>query len=219
MEAMFPTPKEVDKHFDAKEWKRKANIIYYQVRTLIQAKYRERQLRRASQTVKHSRGKPYQIGDRVWMHAQNVKLENRKLAHMWVGPYWIKEIDPKQPHYYVLDVFGKNDIHPQIHYDRLKLCFGHSHRPVEKLMNPDLPPIDFDERLLPLDSFEPEGYEGVEALIDRRWTRRTRKAKPQVEYKVKWENGGTSWVREYDLHCPSLIKEYIDEHSPIDPWE
>jgi ribonuclease HI len=219
MEAMFPTPREVSGNFDAKEWRRRTNVVYYQVRNLVQRHYRERQLLRAAKTEKLVRGKPFNVGDRVWVYAQNVKLENRKLAHMWVGPYRIKEVSPEQPHYYVLDVSGKNDIHPQVHFDRLKLCFDHSLRPKEKLLRPDLPPIDFDERLLPLDSFEPEGYEGVEALIDRRWTRRTRKAKPQVEYKVKWENGGTSWVREYDLHCPSLVKEYIDANGPIDPWE
>ena len=58
-----------------------------------------------------------------------------------------------------------------------------------------------------------EAYMGVEALLDRKWVRKRKKSKPGWSYLVKWEDGGQSWVRDIDLNCPSLLKEFNEQHG------
>jgi hypothetical protein len=218
MEAMFPTPDEIADNVDAKLWRESANKVYRQVTALVKTHYREKQIERAMKTWNKIRGKQYEVGDRVWLYATGVKLENKKLAHSWIGPYRIKEAHPDQPHYYVLDIQGNNEVSPAVHFDRLKPCVDHSDRPTEKLLETDLPPIEFDENLMPVDSFEDEyGYFGVTKLLDRRWYRKSKRAKPVLEYLVKWEDGGESWVRDLDLNCPSLVEDYEKEFGKILP--
>ena len=215
MEAMFPTPEECNGNFDAREWRRDANRVYFQVRELVYHAYRKKQVARARRSEKHSKGQPYAVGDRVWVYAQGVVLENRKLAHRWIGPFRIVETKDNQPHYYVLDV-GRSQMHPQVHYDRLKKCYDHSERPTEKLTQPDLPNIDFDVDLLSPTAFEQDDdRKAISEILERRWTRATRHARPVIEYKVSWEKGGSTWVRQSDMDCPDLVSKYKNEHGPI----
>jgi hypothetical protein len=193
-------------------------MVYNQVKSLVRVRYRDCQMKSASKTMLLAKGKPFKVGDRVWLYAPGVRLENKKLAHTWVGPYRIKEIDVDQPHYYVLDVVSKDKTFPKVHFDRLKLCIDQFDRPKEKLINPNLPEIEFDEELLPQDSFDSfDGFSGVSALLNYRWARRSKRSRPEVEYKVLWEDGSESWVRECDLQCPSLLEEFIREHGRICP--
>jgi hypothetical protein len=219
MEAMCPTAGEVGANRDAKQWRRDANKVYNQVTSLVRNKYRRQQLKRAEKTLKLVRGKPFQVGDRVWLYAPDVKLdENRKLAHCWVGPYRVRKAVADQPHYYELEVPSNSQMFPAIHFDRLKLCFDRTDRPTEKLVSDGLSPIEFDESLLPSDSFETApGYVRVLKLLDRRWTRATRRAKPKIEYLVLWVDGSESWVMEYDLHCYSLLQDYEKLHGEMNP--
>jgi hypothetical protein len=102
--------------------------------------------------------------------------------------------------------------HPVIHVSRLKLRHISPTRPVRVIKTTDT--IDFDEALLPEDSWEPDNDAGdyeVEKIIDMRWIQPTRNGAKTREYLVKWKgyaNTDNSWLKETELNCGALLYEY-----------
>jgi hypothetical protein len=75
-----------------------------------------------------------------------------------------------------------------VHVSRVKLRRIYEDRPESEL--PIMNRLDFDEALLPEDSWEPqaqEGYYEVDEILDRRLVKRTRYSRRIREYLVHWK--------------------------------
>ncbi|KAJ0390692.1 hypothetical protein P43SY_011407 [Pythium insidiosum] len=90
-----------------------------------------------------------------------------------------------------------------------------SGRPTEELVDPGAARLDFDEALLPEDSFDPDESRGefeVEKIIDHRDRRLTRQGRPTREYLVRWVGyDEPSWVPVADLNAAGLLEDYEQE--------
>ncbi|KAE9338881.1 hypothetical protein PF008_g11843 [Phytophthora fragariae] len=104
---------------------------------------------------------------------------------------------------------------PVVHVSKLKLVRQFPDRPGTELMVDEADRLDFDEALLPEDSWStPLGedeYE-VERIADMRTGRRMRYGRLHRELKVYWKGyAEPSWVDEADLNCGVLMREYERE--------
>ena len=72
--------------------------------------------------------------------------------------------------------------------------------------------VDFDEALLPEDSWEGELDEGefeVEKIVDVRSGRKTRYGRVHHQFMVQWKGHSYPlWVDEADLNCGALLQEF-----------
>jgi hypothetical protein len=159
-------------------------------------------------------GPGYEEGDRVWLYIDQVKPGyNRKLAHRWHGPFRIKRRIDEIRYELVLPDRHNYRFHPRVHVSRLKRCYDQLDRPSVALTIEDPESrMDFDEELLPEDSFEREleenEYEVVQ-ILDRREVKRTRHNKKMIQYLVKWAGDyPNSWENIENLTCAGLINDF-----------
>ncbi|ETP43989.1 hypothetical protein F442_09383 [Phytophthora nicotianae P10297] len=91
----------------------------------------------------------------------------------------------------------------------LLLCCS---RPTSTLTNREADRVDFDEGLLPEDSWERELEEDeyeVERIADVRSSKKTRYGLTRREYLVFWKGyDEPSWVDEIDLNCGALLRDF-----------
>ena len=95
---------------------------------------------------------------------------------------------------------------------KLKQVRTFPERPATRSQIEEVYRVDFDEALLPEDSWEgdlgEDEYE-VEKILDVRSGRKTRYGRIQKQYLVQWRDfGGPSWTNEVDLNCGSLLQEF-----------
>ena len=155
----------------------------------------------------------YKEGERVWIYIKHVKKGySKKLAHLWHGPFRIKR--KVNDFVYELDIQSNNKyrFHPRIHVSRLKSYYEEKNRPTNELCINEDERFDFDEQLLPEDSFQPNEinneYE-VEEILDRRTLKKTRQGKRIVEYLVKWIGyDDPTWENVNNLSCGGLIFDF-----------
>ncbi|KAE9118031.1 hypothetical protein PF010_g8375 [Phytophthora fragariae] len=101
----------------------------------------------------------FKEGDQVWLFMERVKPGlTKKLAHRWHGPFRIKK--KVEEFAYELELPDKIGyrFYPVVHVSRLKAVRENGERPTTRL-RPELSEaerLDFDEELLPEDSWEPE---------------------------------------------------------------
>lgn len=166
---------------------------------------------RAAREVKGQVRTEYEEGELVWLFHNLVKPGLvKKLAHLWHGPYRIAE--KLSAVAYKLDINGKSPrIYPVVHISRLKPYVPRELRPTELLENVE--PTEFDEALLPEDSWEPTGtneYE-VQTILAHRYVQWTRNARQRKQYLIKWKGYvEPTWGDEADLSCGALLFEYMD---------
>ena len=148
----------------------------------------------------------------VWLYLDRVKEGYaRKLAHLWHGPFKVQEL--LGDHAARLDISGTDyRIYPLVHVSKLKLVRQYPDRPNTVLVVGETERVDFDEALLPEDSWaaelEDDEYE-VEKVLDMRTGRKTRYGRIQREYLVQWKGyPEPSWVDEVDLNCGGLLRDY-----------
>jgi hypothetical protein len=72
--------------------------------------------------------------------------------------------------------------------------------------------VDFDEALLPEDSWENElaadEYE-VEKILDVRSGRKTRYGRVHRQFLVQWkQHNDPTWIDEADLNCGALLQDF-----------
>jgi hypothetical protein len=156
-------------------------------------------------------------GMRVWLYVDKVKTGfARKLAHMWHGPFLVKSIEGE--YMCELDTEGTGfRFNPKVHISKLKPVRLFPDRPTLELTLSEEDRFDFDEALLPEDSWEPDPaqqiYE-VETILERRIHRPLRLGRRRVQYKVKWKGyDETSWVNEEDLNCGGLIYDFLQKEK------
>jgi hypothetical protein len=72
--------------------------------------------------------------------------------------------------------------------------------------------LDFDEGLLPEDSFDPRNEDGeyeITEILDHREDRVAPQGRKLRDYLVKWLGfDEPDWVAEEDMHAPALLEEY-----------
>ncbi|KAE8963206.1 hypothetical protein PF010_g28638 [Phytophthora fragariae] len=79
--------------------------------------------------------------------------------------------------------------------------------------------LDFDEELLPEDSWEAtreleDDVFEVEKILDAREGRATRYGRTRREFEVKWKGyPDTTWVDELDLNCGGLLYDFLRERT------
>ncbi|OWY92193.1 hypothetical protein PHMEG_00038905, partial [Phytophthora megakarya] len=133
----------------------------------------------------------FEVGSRVWLYMEQVKPGLTKtLAHRWHGPFRVKR--KVEEFAYELELPDRNGyrFHPVVHVSRLKRVDEFGDRPSARLTR-DMKDtrLDFDEELLPEDSWEPDHVAGefeVEAILDDRTPLSPSAERAVRELKVKW---------------------------------
>ncbi|ETP50892.1 hypothetical protein F442_03892 [Phytophthora nicotianae P10297] len=94
---------------------------------------------------------------------------------------------------------------PIVHVSKLKLVKSYPERPTSTPTNREVDRVDFDEGLLPEDSWERDLEEGeyeMARVADVRSNKKTRYGRTRREYLVFWKGyAEPSWVDETDLNC------------------
>ncbi|KAG3174331.1 hypothetical protein PC128_g18082 [Phytophthora cactorum] len=114
----------------------------------------------------------FEIGSRAWLYMERVKPGLiKKLAHRWHGPFRIKR--KVEEFAYELELPDKSGyrFYPVVHVSRLKAVNEFPSRPRTQLTHnmTDESRLDFDEGLLPENSWGPDRFAGefeVEAILD-----------------------------------------------------
>ncbi|KAE9010710.1 hypothetical protein PR001_g16102 [Phytophthora rubi] len=162
----------------------------------------------------------FQPGDRSWLYMERVKPGlTKKLAHRWRGPFRIKK---KADEYaFELDLPDRSGyrFYPVVHVSRLKAVSEFGERPRIRLA-PDVTEetrLDFDEELLPEDSWEPDRLAGeyeVEAIIDDRVPLLNSTERAVREFLVKWVGyDDPTWEPAANLSCGmgGVLYDYLRE--------
>ncbi|OWZ12050.1 hypothetical protein PHMEG_00014842 [Phytophthora megakarya] len=107
---------------------------------------------------------------------------------------------------------------PIVHVSKLKPVRAFPSRPELRLTVPVNECIDFDEELLPEDSWEArdvgEGVYEVEKVLDVREGRKPRHGRTRREFHVKWLGyDETSLVDELDLNCGGLVYNFLRQRT------
>ncbi|OWY91253.1 hypothetical protein PHMEG_00040248, partial [Phytophthora megakarya] len=117
-----------------------------------------------------------------------------------------------------LEVAGSAySIFPVVHVSKIKLVKAFPDRPVARLNGSEEDRVDFDEALLPEDSWiqdrDPDEYE-VEQISDMRTGKRTRYGRIYREFLVHWRGyEDPTWIDEADLNCGALLYEFLRDRA------
>ncbi|KAG6586714.1 reverse transcriptase [Phytophthora cinnamomi] len=162
---------------------------------------------------------PHQIevGSRVWLYLDRVKEGYaRKLAHLWHGPFRVAE---KIGEYAArIELAGTEyRLFPVVHVSKLKLVKTFPDRPQIRLTVEDTDRLDFDEALLPEDSWiqglDEDEYE-VEKITDMRTGKRTRYGRIYREFLVHWRGyDEPTWTDETDLNCGAVLHDFLRDRA------
>ncbi|GMF48905.1 unnamed protein product [Phytophthora fragariaefolia] len=186
-----PEPSNVPER-TAYEWRRKFQRDYSYAQTFPrELQVKAKRERSGGQTRKWKElseriQSGFEVGDAAWLYIPKVQTGlSRKLAHLWHGPFRIKEMrDDFRVRLKVSDTgYG---INPWVHVSRLKPRALFPERPADQIkVNED---DDFDAASLSKECWEADNlndeYE-VEKTLDLRWSKRTRTSKRRREYLVK----------------------------------
>ncbi|GMF33348.1 unnamed protein product [Phytophthora fragariaefolia] len=169
---------------------------------------------RADHHYERVRPHKIEVGAQLWIYLDRVKEGYaRKLAHMWHGPLRVLEL--VGGHAARLETAGTEyRLFPIVHIAKLKPIRQFPDQPGATLTVDEADRFDFDEALLPEDSWEtPLGDDEFE--VDRtadmragRWTRYGRVHREFLAYWKSYED--PSWVDEADLNCGALMRESND---------
>ena len=151
-------------------------------------------------------------GTQVWLYLDRVKEGYaKKLAHLWHGPFRVLEL--VGDHAVRLETRGTEyRLFPIVHISKLKRVRKLPDRPSDELTVDEMDRVDFDECLLPEDSWVRELEEGeyeVEEILESRATKKMRYGRQQREFLVRWKGYvKPSWVDELDINCGALLRAF-----------
>ncbi|DAZ99418.1 TPA: hypothetical protein N0F65_004051 [Lagenidium giganteum] len=148
-----------------------------------------------------------EVGSQVWVFLDRVRPGfAKKLAHLWHGPFRVSEMI--EDHACRLEIAGTEC--------RL-LRREYPDRPTEALQAPDYGRFDFDEALLPQDSWQADAEDGiyeVNDILDMRVSNPTRFGRRKREYLVRLGRGRLSaelGLRD-GLNCGALLFEFHERN-------
>ncbi|KAE9298783.1 hypothetical protein PR003_g23144 [Phytophthora rubi] len=200
-----------------RRWRYRIQKYYQQARAEVNERLK---MAIADRAERHNEGvEPHTIaaGYRVWLYLDRVKEGYaRKLAHMWHGPFRVKEMVSNFAAR--LETAGTDyRLFPVVHVSKLKPVRVFPGRPTVTLTAGNEDRLDFDEALLPEDSWDQELEEGeydVERIRDVRTGRRTRYGRTLREFQVYWRGyDDPTWVDEADLNCGALLHEFLQDRA------
>lgn len=212
LEATLPLGSTRRRDCQPRRWRYHIQRQYQRAREAVNVRLKEAIQTRADL---HNEGcEPHGIepGTQVWLYLDRVKEGYaRKLAHMWHGPFRV--IEMCGDHAVRLEIAGTPyRLFPVVHISKLKRVKMFPDRPKNALTVEDGNRFDFDEALLPEDSWMGDLEEGefeVEKIVDVRSNRKTRFGRIHRQYKVFWKgHADPSWVDEADLNCGALLQEF-----------
>ncbi|KAG6578200.1 reverse transcriptase [Phytophthora cinnamomi] len=217
LEATIPLGSTRRQDRDPRRWRYQIQRYYQQAREQVNEKLREAISDRADH---HNEGvHPHQIevGSRVWLYLDRVKEGYaRKLAHLWHGPFRVAE---KIGEYAArIELAGTEyRLFPVVHVSKLKLVKTFPDRPQIRLTVEDTDRLDFDEALLPEDSWiqglDEDEYE-VEKITDMRTGKRTRYGRIYREFLVHWRGyDEPTWTDETDLNCGAVLHDFLRDRA------
>ncbi|OWY93094.1 reverse transcriptase [Phytophthora megakarya] len=181
LEAVIPVGSTRRHDRDPRRWRYRMQKYYRQVREQVNQHLREAIADRADTHNDLVQPHLVEAGSRIWLYLDRVREGYaKKLAHLWHGPFRVAEKIGERSAY---------SIFPVVHVSKIKLVKTFPDRPVARLEDADRDRIDFDEALLPDDSWiqdrDPDEYE-VERISDVRTGKRTRYGRIYREFLVYW---------------------------------
>jgi len=163
---MLPFARRTANCHDAEKWRRKIRRAQERARCVANAMQEEAVKERAD-IHNEKVGNPVELkkGEVVWLYVDKVKpICKKKLAHLWHGPFRVK--DKISDSIYELDTNGTGyKLFPMVHISRLKRKFEAPFRPDAALVTEGMERFDFDEALLPEDSWLPDQEDGESQSI------------------------------------------------------
>ena len=142
--------------------------------------------------------------------------------HMWHGPFRVAEVCGD---YAVeLEIASTSyRLFPVVHISKLKRVRIFPDRPTNVLTTEETARFDFDEALLPEDSWktdlEHDEFE-VEKIVDVRSGRKTRYGRVHRQFLVHWKGyADPSWVDEADLNCGALLQDFKHQRANQNRFE
>ena len=128
--------------------------------------------RRKEHYDKRIHGRPFAVGDLVWLHSTVIPPgQSRKLHHPWTGPYKIVE-KISDSDYKIKGLRGRKQCHI-IHFDRLKLCTPGT-RFENELVEPEIQPDSVTNEQLIIPQTFGQDMELLENEPTRRYPQRDR---------------------------------------------
>ena len=197
---------------DPKRWRYSIQRQYQRARSAVNDQLRLAIQERADRHNEDVEQHEIEVGTQVWLYLDRVKEGYaKKLAHMWHGPFRVADICGD--HAVKLEIAGTPyRLFPIVHLSKLKKVKTFPERPKDQLTIDETDRLDFDEALLPEDSWENDLEEGeyeVEEILDVRSGRKTRYGRVHRQFLVKWKgHADLSWVDEADLSCGAILQEF-----------
>ncbi|POM68675.1 Reverse transcriptase [Phytophthora palmivora] len=222
-EAMIPLGSTRRRDREPRRWRYRIQKQYQQAREQVNERLRdaiqERAYRHNETVLPHK----IEVGTQVWLYLYRVKEGYaRKLAHMWNGPFRVLEL--VEEHAVRLEIAGTEyRLFPVVHVSKIKSVRQFPDRPKTRLTIQDQDRFDFDEALLPEDSWvrdlDADEYE-VEKIVDMRSGKRTRYGRTPREFLVHWKGyDEPTWVDEVDLNCGALLYDYLRDRTNRNRFE
>ena len=217
LEAAIPVCSTKKRNRDPRRWRYQVQKYYRQARSQVNERLRNAIQDRADRHNEDARPHQIQVGSQVWLYLDRVKEGYaRKLAHLWHGPFRVREKIGE--HAVRLETAGTEyRLFPVVHVSKLKLVKEYPDRPQVRLSVDASDRVDFDEVLLPEDSWnvdlEADEFE-VEKITDMRSGKRTRYGRIYREFLVYWRGyDEPSWVDEADLNCGALLYDFLRDRT------
>ncbi|GMF14866.1 unnamed protein product [Phytophthora fragariaefolia] len=160
----------------------------------------------------------FEPGGRMWLYMERVKPDfTNKLVHRWHGPFRVKR--KVEEYAYELELPDRSEyrFYPVVHVSRVKAVKEFGDRPKVRLTREltDEAKLDFDEELLPEDTWEPDMLAGeyeVESILDDRRPMETSTRRSVREFLLKWVGyDEPTWGPMTNLSCGGLLYDYLRE--------
>ncbi|POM71071.1 Reverse transcriptase [Phytophthora palmivora] len=202
LEAMIPQGSTRRRGHEPRRWRYRIQKQYQQAREQVNEKLRDAIQERADRHNETALPHKIEVGTQVWLYLDRVKEGYvRKLAHMWHGPFRVLEL--VEEHAVHLEIAGTEyRLFPVMHVSKIKPVRQFPDRPQMRLTIQDQDRFDFDEALLPEDSW------------------RTRYGRTLREFLVHWKGyDEPTWVDEADLNYGDLLYDYLRDRTNRNRFE
>ncbi|GMF20123.1 unnamed protein product [Phytophthora fragariaefolia] len=176
LEASLPFVSTRRRDRDPRRWRYHVQAHYQRAREQVRERLREAIRQRADEQNERASPHGIEAGSQVWPYLDRVKEGYaRKLAHQWHGPFRVAEMVADDAA--IIEIAGSEyRLFPIVHVSKLKLVRRFPDRPHVERVTDGVDRLDFDEALLPEDSWESTLAEDefeVEQIVDVRSGRRT----------------------------------------------
>ncbi|OWZ14655.1 LOW QUALITY PROTEIN: reverse transcriptase [Phytophthora megakarya] len=200
---------------DARRWRYRVQRYYQQSREQVNAILKEAIADRAGRHKEDVGPHKIEAGSNVWLYLDRVKEGYaRKLAHLSHGPFWVAE---KINEFSIrLEIAGTGyQIFPIVHVSKLKLVKDFPDRQRMELTVDESDRLDFEEILLPEDSWVRSRSRRVRRrtyLGCAEWEENViRSDLPKIPGALGYDE--LTWVDEANLKCGAILIAFLRERA------